>query len=89
VLDSLSKCLGERFRLGLSGELYQDRQTLQDLPWRDAPWLIRLFTTLPFSHLLELSRIDDLTRRAFYELHCLKERWSVRELQRQMDSLPG
>ena len=59
----------------------------QDLPWRDAPWLVRLFTTLTFSHLLELSRIDDLTRRAFYELHCLKERWSVRELQRQRDSL--
>jgi predicted nuclease of restriction endonuclease-like (RecB) superfamily len=49
--------------------------------------LVRLFTTLTFSHLLELSRVDDLTRRAFYELHCLKERWSVRELQRQRDSL--
>jgi predicted nuclease of restriction endonuclease-like (RecB) superfamily len=49
--------------------------------------LARLFTTLTFSHLLELSRIEDLTRRAFYELHCLKERWSVRELQRQRDSL--
>jgi hypothetical protein len=63
------------------------RAAEQDLPWRDAPWLVRLFTTLTFSHLLELSRIDDLTRRAFYELHCLKERWSVRELQRQWDSL--
>jgi predicted nuclease of restriction endonuclease-like (RecB) superfamily len=63
------------------------RAAEQDLPWRDAPWLVRLFTTLTFSHLLELSRIDDLTRRAFYELHCLKERWSVRELQRQRDSL--
>jgi hypothetical protein len=63
------------------------RAAEQDLPWRDASWLARLFTTLKFSHLLELSRIDDLTRRAFYELHCLKERWSVRELQRQRDSL--
>jgi predicted nuclease of restriction endonuclease-like (RecB) superfamily len=63
------------------------RAAEQDLPWRDAPWLIELFTTLTFSHLLELSRIDDLTRRAFYELHCLKERWSVRELQRQRHSL--
>jgi hypothetical protein len=26
------------------------RAAEQDLPWRDAPWLIRLFTTLPFSH---------------------------------------
>ena len=63
------------------------RSAEEALTWRDAPWLARLFTTLTFSHLLELSRIDDLTRRAFYELHCLKERWSVRELQRQRDSL--
>jgi len=63
------------------------RAAEQVLPWRDASWLARLFTTLTFSHLLELSRIEDLTQRAFYELHCLKERWSVRELQRQRDSL--
>lgn len=59
----------------------------QQLPWRDSDWMARLFTALTFSHLLELSRVDDLPRRAFYELHCLKERWSVRELQRQRDSL--
>lgn len=59
----------------------------QHLPWRDASWVARLFTTLTFSHLLELSRIDDATQRAFYELHCLKERWSVREFQRQRDSM--
>jgi hypothetical protein len=56
-------------------------------PWRDADWLSRLFTTLTFSHLLELARIEDPVRRSFYELHCLKERWSCRELQRQRDSM--
>lgn len=59
----------------------------QQLAWRDADWLAQLFRTLTFSHLLELSRIVDLAQRAFYELHCLKERWSVRELQRQRDSM--
>ncbi len=59
----------------------------QPLPWRDAAWMVRLFMTLTFSHLIELSRIDDITQRAFYELHCLKERWSVREFQRQKDSM--
>jgi hypothetical protein len=57
------------------------RSAEEGLSWRDAPWLARLFTTLTFAPLLALSRIDDLTRRAFYEFHCLKERWSVRELQ--------
>jgi len=56
--------------------------TLPDLPWRDPTWIRRLFSELTFTHLVEFSRIDDPTERAFYELHCLKERWSVRELVR-------
>lgn len=63
------------------------RASEQQFMWRDATWIVRLFTTLTFSHLLELARIDDEIRRAFYEIHCLKERWSVREFQRQKDSM--
>lgn len=58
-----------------------------ELPWRDTTWLRRLFTELTFTHLLELARIDDPTERAFYELHSLKERWAVRELIRQRNTL--
>lgn len=58
-----------------------------DLPWRDTSWIQRLFSELTFTHLVEFSRIDDATERAFYELHCLKERWSVRELIRQRGTL--
>ena len=57
------------------------------LEWQDQSWLERLFSTLSFSHLLELSRIDDPLRRAFYELECLRSGWSMRELRRQMDSM--
>jgi predicted nuclease of restriction endonuclease-like (RecB) superfamily len=57
------------------------------LEWRDAAWVARLFGELSFSHLLELARIQDETERAFYELHCLKERWSVREMIRQRSSM--
>lgn len=59
----------------------------EQLPWRDAEWLARLFTELTFTHLLELARINDLQQRAFYELHCLKERWVTRELVRQRASM--
>ncbi len=55
--------------------------------WRDADWVTRLFRVLTFSHLLEMSRIDDELQRGFYEVHCLKERWSVRNLKRQRGSL--
>ncbi len=68
-----------------SAKLASDAQAA--LAWRDQAWLQRLFSELSFSHLLELSRIDDPTRRAFYELHTLKESWSVRELQRQRNSM--
>jgi len=57
------------------------------LPWYNQAWFERLFLSVSYSHLLELSRIDDPTKRAFYELECLKSRWSVRELKRQRDSL--
>lgn len=61
--------------------------SVERLPWQDARWTERLFHTASFSHLLELSRMDVPMKRAFYELHLLKEGWSVRELRRQIDSM--
>lgn len=57
------------------------------LEWQDADWTAKLFSSLSFSHLLELARINDPLQRAFYELECLKSGWSVRELKRQRDSM--
>jgi predicted nuclease of restriction endonuclease-like (RecB) superfamily len=42
---------------------------------------------LSWSQLQELIRIDDPWQRAFYENECMKGRWSVRQLQRQIGSL--
>ena len=42
---------------------------------------------LSWSHLLELCRIEDVLKQTFYERECLKGRWSVRQLKRQIDSL--
>lgn len=47
------------------------------------PILLRLSWT----HLLELLRLDDPWKRAFYENECLKANWSKRQLQRQIGSL--
>jgi predicted nuclease of restriction endonuclease-like (RecB) superfamily len=57
------------------------------LDWQDQEWLEMLFSTLSFSHILELSRIDNHLKRAFYELECIKSGWSVRELKRQIASM--
>jgi len=42
---------------------------------------------LSWSHLIELIRLDDPWKRAFYENECLSGSWSKRELQRQIGSL--
>jgi predicted nuclease of restriction endonuclease-like (RecB) superfamily len=57
------------------------------LPWQDDAWMVRLRRELSFSHLLELSRTTDPLARAFYEVQTLAQRWSVRELKRQRDSM--
>ena len=42
---------------------------------------------LSFTHIVELLQCDDATKRAFYELQCIRGNWSVRELKRQIASL--
>lgn len=41
---------------------------------------------LSWSHICELIKIDDDLERSFYEKQAVKEKWGVRELQRQIDS---
>lgn len=45
-----------------------------------------LFNKLSFTHLVSLIPINDPLKRAFYETMAIKGTWSVRELQRQIDS---
>ena len=54
-----------------------------DLPALPPEHLLRLSWT----HFIELIRIDDPLKRAFYEAECLQGNWSIRQLQRQIGSL--
>jgi predicted nuclease of restriction endonuclease-like (RecB) superfamily len=47
----------------------------------------QLIIKLSFTHIRLLLDIDDTTKRSFYEAECIKGNWSVRELQRQINSL--
>jgi len=42
---------------------------------------------LTWSHFIELTSVSDSLARSFYEQQCLKEKWSVRELNRQVNSM--
>ena len=50
-------------------------------------YLETLLVTTSYSHFVELIKIDDLTKRKFYELLILKTTPSVKELQRQINTL--
>jgi hypothetical protein len=51
------------------------------------PLSCQLILRLSWSKLIELLRIEDPMKRAFYENACLAEGWSVAEIQRQIGSL--
>ena len=46
----------------------------------------RIFSSLSFSHLIQLASITDPLERSFYEIEAIKGVWSKRELKRQIDS---
>ena len=61
------------------------RQTVSD----ELPTPLSALEILQFSwsNLQELIRIDDPWKRAFFENECLRGHWSVRQIQRQIESL--
>ena len=56
-------------------------------PELPTPLSPQVLLRLSWSKLQELLRIEDPWKRAFYENECLKSQWSVRQLQRQIESL--
>ena len=45
-----------------------------------------LFDRLSFTHIVQLIHIEDSLQRAFYAIEAIRGPWSVRELQRQIDT---
>ena len=83
VLDKLSQKLTNEFGKGFS------KRNLERM--RKFYIFFPIATTgssqLSWSHYLELIKIDDEQKRKFYLNECINSKWSVRELQRQRDSL--
>jgi predicted nuclease of restriction endonuclease-like (RecB) superfamily len=46
-----------------------------------------LINKLSFTHIIELLKADGQLKRSFYEMEAIKNSWSVRELQRAMNSM--
>ncbi len=46
-----------------------------------------IFSRLSYSHFLELLRVEDPLKRMFYEVESVKNCWSVRQLEKAIDTL--
>ena len=47
----------------------------------------KLINQLSFTHIIELLKADSPLKRSFYEMEAIQNAWSVRELQRAMNSM--
>ena len=83
VLEKLSQKLTNEFGKGFSIiNLRRMRKFYCLFPIRST-----VLNELSWSHYLELIRIEEEPKRKFYMHECINSNWSVRELQRQRDSL--
>lgn len=83
VLLKLSKKLTDEFGKGFSKRNLERMRKF----YVCFPIATTLLSQLSWSHYLELIKIDDETKRNFYIKEAINSKWSVRELQRQRDSL--
>lgn len=82
LLIELSKRLTRIMGKGFSRSNLQNMRAL----YTAYPKRQTLSGKLSWSHYCELVNIEDNDKRAFYEKETINSKWSVRELQRQMDS---
>lgn len=83
VLEKLSRKLTNEFGKGFSKRNLERMRKFYLL----FPIATTLSSQLSWSHYLELIKIEEEPKRNFYLKECINAKWSVRELQRQRDSL--
>ena len=83
VLEKLSQKLTNEFGKGFSKRNLERMRKFYSC----FPIATTLSSQLSWSHYLELIKIDEEAKRNFYLNECINSKWSVRELQRQKDSL--
>jgi predicted nuclease of restriction endonuclease-like (RecB) superfamily len=84
ILKGLSRKLTEKFGKGFSEDNLSNMRQFY-LTYSISETLSRKFT-LSWSHYLILMRIRNPDQRSFYEREAAASHWSLRELQRQLDS---
>ena len=83
LLETLARRLSESFGKGFdASNLWNMRQFYRAYPILDA-----VRRELSRTHYRILMRVEKPEARSFYEIECIKNNWSARELERQKGSL--
>jgi predicted nuclease of restriction endonuclease-like (RecB) superfamily len=83
LLDRIAKDLKNRFGKGFSrSNVFYFRRF-----YLAYPKVQTVSGLLSWSHIIALLSVENSLARSFYEKECLVNRWSVRELERQIDSM--
>ena len=95
ILGTLSQTFGKSLPKQILGTLSQEFKLIPSAQKNNPSSNVKMCLSVPaekiisslsFSHIVELIKIDDALKRTFYEIECIKGIWSVRELKRQIAS---
>ncbi len=89
ILPTLSAKLLSLLETGTSDNFFELKvqSFFHSIKKETITYFMKLCQNLTWSHFVELIRIDDELERQFYEVETLQNKWSVREMKRQIDSL--
>ncbi|MEX2484163.1 MAG: PDDEXK nuclease domain-containing protein [Brumimicrobium sp.] len=73
--------------LGYENETIEKSQSTTDELESTSEYTLNLLLKVSFTHFVELLKIDDVTKRRFYELMIIKSTLSVKDLKQQINSL--
>jgi len=76
----------ERSAICVPSQVSRDGFAMQLASGEVMPVPQMLFSRLSFTHIVRLLHLDDPMKRTFYAIEAMRGPWSVRELQRQIDS---
>lgn len=69
-----------------SAELKTEKWRLPTAEFKGMPIQL-IVNKLSYTHLTKIFNFDNMIKRTFYEMECIKGNWSVAELERQINSL--
>lgn len=98
IFGSITQELKEKLAPSISQSVTDQLQIIENLTYKigqlttdqsqnNQNYLQKIVFSTSFTHLVELIKIDDTTKRCFYELLILKTQPSVKELKRQIETL--